>query len=173
MPEEENVSGGSWKIKEDLTCDHSSILGGLSLGIVEISRDGYHGISNSSPKVCLSNFLHFGQDHGTDFFGSEGFSLSFELHLDFGFTSVVDYFKWPVLQVGLDLWVIVFPSDQTFGVEDGVGWIHGYLVFGRISDEAFRIGEGNIAWGGAVTLVVGDDLHFSCGKKYRFTTFRF
>lgn len=45
--------------------------------------------------------------------------------------------------------------------ENGVVGIHGDLILGSVSDETLRVGEGNIAWRGAVALVVCDDLHFS------------
>ena len=40
----------------------ASILGGLSLGIIEISGDCDNGIFDGFAQVLLSGFLHFGQD---------------------------------------------------------------------------------------------------------------
>lgn len=49
-------------------------------------------------------------------------------------------------------------ADEAFGVEDGVLGVHGDLVFGGVADEAFGVSECHVGWGGAVALVVGDDL---------------
>uniref|UniRef100_A0A6V7QSZ9 Uncharacterized protein n=1 Tax=Ananas comosus var. bracteatus TaxID=296719 RepID=A0A6V7QSZ9_ANACO len=43
--------------------------------------------------------------------------------------------------------------------EDGVGGVHGDLVLRGVADEALGVGEGDIGRGGAIPLVVGDDLH--------------
>jgi len=57
---------------EDLeTGDGTGILGSLTLGVVKVGRDGNHGMGDLLAKVSLSGLLHFGQDHGGDFFGSE------------------------------------------------------------------------------------------------------
>ena len=52
-------------------------------------------------------------------------------------------------------------SNQPLGIKDGVGWIDGHLVLGRVPNQPLGVGEGNIAGSGSVALVVGDDLHFS------------
>jgi hypothetical protein len=58
----------------------------------------------------------------------------------------------------LDILVVEAATDETLGIEDRVGGVHGDLVLGGIADETLRVGEGDIGGGGAVTLVVGDDL---------------
>ena len=40
-----------------------------------------------------------------------------------------------------------------------VGSVHRDLVLGRISDKTLGLIEGNVRWGGTVTLVVRDNLH--------------
>jgi len=63
-----------------------------------------------------------------------------------------------VLHVRLDILVIETATDETLGIEDGVDGVHGDLVLGGITDETLRVGEGDVGGGGAVTLVVGDNL---------------
>jgi hypothetical protein len=62
------------------------------------------------------------------------------------------------LHVLLDIGVVETTTDQSLGVEDGVGGVHGRDVLGRVTDEPLLLGERDIRGGGSVTLVVGDDL---------------
>jgi len=50
-------------------------------------------------------------------------------------------------------------TDQPFGIEDGVFWIHATLVHGSITQQPLSVVEGNIGRGGAVALVVGNHLY--------------
>ena len=62
-----------------------------------------------------------------------------------------------MLHVGLDGGVVEASSDHSLGIEDRVVGVHGHLVLGGISDETFGVGEGDVAGGGTVALVVGYD----------------
>ena len=44
------------------TRNAASILGSLSLSIIEISRDGHNGIFDGHSQILFSSFLHFSQD---------------------------------------------------------------------------------------------------------------
>ena len=43
--------------------------------------------------------------------------------------------------------------------EDGIGWVHCHLVLSSVSNQPLGICEANIAWSGAVALVIRDDFH--------------
>lgn len=66
-----------------------------------------------------------------------------------------------MFDVCLDLGIVESPSDQALGVEHRVGRIHGHLIFGRVAQKTLGFREGDIAGRRTVTLVVGDDFHFS------------
>jgi hypothetical protein len=89
----------------------------------------------------------------------EGLVLSSVLDLNDGLATLVNDLEWPVLHVGLDLGVGELSANQSLGVEDGVVWVHGDLVLGGISNQTLRVVEGDVGWGGSVTLVVGNDLN--------------
>lgn len=42
-----------------------------------------------------------------------------------------------------------------------VAGVHGNLILGSITDEPLRVSEGNVAWCGPVTLVVGNDFNLA------------
>ena len=138
--------------------DGSSILGSLTLGVVEVGRNGDDSVLDFLTEVSLSDVLHLGKNHRRDFLSLEGlfFSLVFNLD-DRGSSRSRDNRERPVLHVGLDSGVRKLASDQTLGIEDGVVGVHGSLGLGGISDKTFSLGEGNIRRGGTVTLVVGND----------------
>ena len=63
----------------------------------------------------------------------------------------------PVLHVVLDGLLRELSTDESLGVEDGVLGVSGNLILSRVTNESLLLGEGDIRWGGVVTLVVGDD----------------
>ena len=160
----ETVSNGrgGWLVddaKDVESGDKTGILGGLTLGVVEVGWDGDNGVVDGSSQVCLSGLAHLDQDHGGDLLWGELLDLSLELNLDDWLSGLVNDLEWEVLHVGLDIWVGELATNQTLGIEDGVGWVHGDLVLGGITDQTLGVSEGNERWGGAVSLVVGDNLN--------------
>ena len=138
----------------------SSILSGLPLGVVEVSGDGDNGVLHLLSEVSLGNLSHLDEDHGGDLLSLELFGLSLVIDLDDGGSSWAgNNLERPVLHVGLDGRVGKLPSNETFGVEDGVEGVHGDLVLGSISNKTLSLVEGNVGRGGTVSLVVGDDLN--------------
>ena len=41
------------------SCNDSSIFGGLSLGIIKVGGDRYHGVGDLVTQVCLRRFLKY------------------------------------------------------------------------------------------------------------------
>jgi len=96
-------SGGLVDDTEDVkTGDGTGVLGGLSLGIVEVGGDSDDSVGDILSEVGLGGVSHLGEDHGGDFFGEEGLGLALVLDLDLWLGVVVDDVKGPVLHVGLD-----------------------------------------------------------------------
>jgi len=59
-------SSGGWFIDDSLNGESSnltSILGGLSLGVIEISRDGDNSIFDLFVEMRLSDLSHLSEDH--------------------------------------------------------------------------------------------------------------
>ena len=67
--------------------------------------------------------------------------------------------EWPELDIALDTLVLILSSDESLGVEDGVGGVSGGLVLSGISDESLLLGEGNVGWGGVESLIVSDNFY--------------
>jgi hypothetical protein len=87
--------------------------------------------------------------------------LSLKLDDDHGLVTGTSLnLEGPQLDVSLHVLVLELAANQTFGVEDGVGWVTGGLVLGSVTDETFFLGEGDVRGGGVETLVVGDDFDF-------------
>ena len=106
--------------KDVETSDHTSILGGLTLRVVEVGRDGNDSVGDGTTEVGLSGLAHLGEDHGGDLLGCEVLGLALELDLDDGLATLVDDLEGEVLHISLDLSVGELASDQSLGVEDGV-----------------------------------------------------
>ncbi|GMR52836.1 hypothetical protein PMAYCL1PPCAC_23031, partial [Pristionchus mayeri] len=139
--------------------DGTGVLGGLTLGVVEVSGDSDDGVLDGRSEEGLSGLLHLDEHHGGDLLGGERLVLSLVVDLHLGLATLGrDDLQGPVLHVRLDGLVVELASDESLGVEDGVVGVHGDLVLGGISDETLAVGESDIRGSSAVTLVVGDDL---------------
>jgi len=155
-----NSSGGGL-VNDSLNVESgngSSILGGLSLGIVEVSGDSDDGVDARLTEVLLSDFLHLDKDHGGDLLSHEFLGLSLVVNLDLGLLVLSgENLEGPELHVGLNLSVGELSSDKTLGIEDGVLGVSGDLGLGGISNKTLLLSEGNVRGGGVETLIVGDD----------------
>nr|CAH7744597.1 unnamed protein product [Callosobruchus chinensis] len=139
-----------------ITC----VLGGLSLSIVEVSRDCDNSMSDLLAKISFCSLLHLPEDHSGDFFRSKYLGTLAGLHLDVWFAVLLNDLEGEQFDVMLDGGVGEFSTDQTLGVENGVFGVGGQLVLGCISNQTLAICcEGYIGGGDSVTLVVCYDLH--------------
>ena len=80
----------------------SSILRGLSLGIVEVSRDSDDRVLDVSAQVSLCRLLHLDQHHRADLLRGEGLVLVPVLHLQLGPPSLAHHLERPVLLITLN-----------------------------------------------------------------------
>jgi hypothetical protein len=157
-------NGGSGGLVDDSldvhSSDGSSILGGLSLGIVEVSGDGDDGVGNFLAEVRFSDFLHLDEDHGGDLLSLELLLFSLEGDNDHGLLADSGLnLEGPELGIRLDILIRELSSDESLGIEDGVGGVSGDLVLGGFSNESLVFGEGDVRGGGIETLIVSDDLN--------------
>ena len=137
----------------------TGILGGLSLGVIEVSGDSDDGTGDGLAEVSLSDLLHLDEDHGGDFLGLELLLLALEVDDNERLLTGTGLdLEWPESDVVLDGAITKLATDESLGVEDSVGWVSGGLVLRGITDETLLLGEGDVGWGGVNTLVVGNDL---------------
>merc|ERR1719158_1633721 len=154
--------GGGWLVDDSEhvdTSDGSSILGGLSLSIVEVSWHSDDSGLDGLAEECLSDLLHFGEDHGGNLLSLELLGLSLVLDNDHWLVvpSSLDL-EWPELDVTLDGLVRVLSANESLGIKDSVEWVSGGLVLGSVSDQSLVLSEGDVRWRGVQSLIVGDDL---------------
>jgi len=143
------------------TRDGTSILGGLSLWVIEISGDSDDGVLNGLSEVSFSDFLHLEENHWWDFFSLELLDFSLELDDNKGFFARAWLnLEGPQFNVTLHSLVRELATNEALGVEDSVGGVSCGLIFGSISDEALLFSEGNIGWGSVETLIISDDFNF-------------
>eukprot|EP00040_Diaphanoeca_grandis_P038183 m.255958 g.255958 ORF g.255958 m.255958 type:complete len:541 (-) comp33994_c0_seq1:342-1964(-) len=88
--------------KDVESTDTSSVLGGLTLSVVEIRWDRNNGVFNGFTEVCFRCGFHLAENHGTDFFWCVlgGFLCDFDRENWLGF--FVNNRERPVLHITLD-----------------------------------------------------------------------
>ncbi|KZV13465.1 hypothetical protein WN66_00079 [Saccharomyces cerevisiae] len=161
-----NGSGGRFvnNTQDIQTSNGTSILGSLSLRIVEVSWDSDDSVIDLGTQVRFGSFLHLTQDHGGDLFWGKvlGFTLKFNLNL--WLTVNIDQLEWEVLHVSLHFWVVEVSTDQTLSVENGIRRIHSSLILSSITNQSFSVSESDKRWSGSVTLIVGNNVHTIISK---------
>merc|ERR1711977_814766 len=113
--------GGLVDDSEDVEAsDGTGVLGGQTLGVVEVGGDGDDGLLDLLADLGLSGLLELAQDHGGDLGGGELPLLAEVVDRDVWGAVLVDDLEWPGLHVLLDLCVVEAATDETLCVKDGV-----------------------------------------------------
>ena len=115
--------------------NETSVLGSLTLRVVEVGRDCDDGVVDSSTEVRLSSLPHLDEDHRGDLLRCESLLLALELNLDNRLATLVDDLEREVLHVSLNLSIGELASNEALGVENCVDRVHGDLVLRGITDE--------------------------------------
>ncbi|KAI5431445.1 hypothetical protein KIW84_035582 [Lathyrus oleraceus] len=111
-------SSCSWLIdySQDIQASNStSILCSLTLGVIEVSRNGNNSVLHSRTKISLSNLTHLNKHHRGNFLGRKLFVLTLIVYHNHRlFTGTSDNLEWPMLQITLNRCIRNSPSNQTF-----------------------------------------------------------
>ena len=131
--------GGGWLVDDaqDLeTGDLAGVLGGVALGVVEISGHRDHGLGDLLTELCLGVALELGEDHGRDLRRGEGLRLSIDLHLDVGVAiGGLDQLVRDAVLLAAAL--VVLAAHETLHREDGVLRVGDGLALGGLADKTF------------------------------------
>ena len=130
------------------TGDLAGVLGGLALRVVEVGRDGDHGLGDLFAQIGLGGFLQLGQDHRRDF--GRGVLLARDVHAGVGVLAA-DRLVGDHLHLFVDF-VEAAPHEtldgenRVFGVGDG-------LPFGDLPDQPLAtLGKRHNGRSGAIAL---------------------
>src|SRR5579884_3703806 len=154
--------GGSWLVDDAQhieTGDFTGIAGGLALGVVEVGRNGNHGLRDTLTEIGLSIGLELLQDHGGDF----GRAVLLALNLYPGVTIVGAHnFIWNQASVAVHLGIIIFAAHEPLDRIDSVFGIGDSLALGNLTNQALTIFiNSNDRGGGARTFGIRDNDGFS------------
>ena len=129
------------------------INGGLTLGIVEVGRDGHHRLVDGVSQVGLGRLFQFPQHHGGNFRRRVLFAIDFHLHQLIG--SPND----PVRdELFLRLDFVMAPAHEALDRVDSAARVHHGLALGRVAHEAFAlVGESHHTGRQAIAVLVWDD----------------
>ena len=151
--------GGRGRLVQDATDlepgDHARVLGGLTLGIVEVGGDRDDGLIDALAQVFLGALLQLLQDQGGDLGrgiqaigrADVGVAVGRLGHLEGRELPRVGHFGG-----------IVLSADQPLDRVERVGGVRDGLALGDLADQAVALrGEGDHGWGGSRPFRVGDD----------------
>jgi hypothetical protein len=129
--------GGFVNDTEDVeTGDLTGVLGGLTLGVVEVGRDSNNSILDGLAEVVLSGLLHLAQNETTDL----GRRVLLSASLNPGITiGVLDDLVGDLLDITLDLSIGELTTDKTLGGEQSVFRVDNSLALGGNTDETLAV----------------------------------
>mmetsp|Transcript_33377 Transcript_33377/g.45689 ORF Transcript_33377/g.45689 Transcript_33377/m.45689 type:complete len:468 (-) Transcript_33377:106-1509(-) len=143
------------------TGNGTSVLGGLTLSIIEIGRDSDDSSRDLLSKIRLSDFFHLSQNHRRDFLGGENLVVSLDLNSHVGFSVLVEDLEWKKFHVRLNSVIGIITTNQTLDIKESVLGIQSSLVLGSFSDQTFSIRKGNVRGGDTVSKIIGDNFDTS------------
>lgn len=134
--------GGLVDDTEDVeTSDLTSVLGGLTLRVVEVGGDSDDGVLHVLAHVGLSGLLHLAKNETTDLRGRVLLALGLEPSITVG---VLDDLVGHLLDIALDLSIGELAADETLGGEESVFGVNDGLTLRGNTNEALAIlGETN------------------------------
>ncbi|OPY86665.1 MAG: NAD-specific glutamate dehydrogenase [Syntrophus sp. PtaU1.Bin208] len=120
--------------KDIQTGDLARVLRGLALGVIEIGRNGDHGIRHFFSQIILRGLLHLDQDHRRDFCRAVCPSPHLNLGIPVGCLGNLEGTDALVI---LDFFGTIFPADEPFNGIHGVFRIGDGLTFGNLPYQPF------------------------------------
>ncbi|GAD60122.1 hypothetical protein MBEBAB_2372 [Brevundimonas abyssalis TAR-001] len=149
--------GGLVDDAQDLKAgDLAGVLGGLTLGVVEIGRDGDDRLLDLLAQIGLGGLLHLLKGEGGDLLG--GIVLAVGAHPGVAIGALDDLVGDHLLVLRHD-GVVIAAADQALDGEEGVLGVGDRLALGRLADQGLAVLlDRDHRRGGAVALGVLDDL---------------
>ena len=132
--------------------DFARVLGGLALGVVEVGRNGDHGLGDRLAQVGFGALLELLQDHGGDFGRGVLLALGHNAHV----VALLDDLVGDHLHLVGHF--VVAAAHEALDGEDGVFRVGDGLALGHLAHQALAaLGEGDDGGGSARTLFIRND----------------
>jgi len=139
------------------TGNGTGILSGLTLGVVEVGRNGDDSVLNLLTQVVLGGLLHLLQNHGGHFLRGEHLLLAVDQNLNVRLGVLLDDLEGQQFLILRDGLVRVLATDKTLDIEQGLGRVDGGLILGGLTNQTLILTEGDVGRSDTVTLIVRDD----------------
>ena len=114
----------------------ASVLGGLSLLVVEVGRDGDDGVLHRLASEGLGSLLHLAENETSDLRWGVLLAVGLEPGVTVG---VLDNLVGNLLDIALDLGILELAADETLGGEEGVFGVDDCLTLGGNTDKTLAL----------------------------------